>query len=308
MKSSRNFSEPPSDALRWVVDSVGPGAKIQSVWGLAGATSSAVYGIEVEYNGRRFKLVLRLFVKEDWLAEEPDLALHEAESLKKAGDADLPTPDVIAYDEKGFHCGVPAVLMTYLPGVVELKPVNLDNWLYQLAESLISVHAVEVGTYRWRYFSWNDLSCLEPPSWSKHRELWEKAIEIVLQPEPEERACFIHRDYHPTNVLWQDNRISGVIDWVNACLGPASVDLSHCRGNLFALYGVAAADRFLHAYQSLVGGAFEYQPYWDLTAAIGALPEPGIYPPWIEFGIRHLNTDILKERADEFLASVMARF
>ena len=308
MTPSQNVYEPSADALRWVVDSVGPGAKIQSVYRLAGATSSAVYCIEIEYNGRCFKLVLRLFVKEDWLAEEPDLALHEAESLKKAGEANLPTPDVIAYDEKASHCGVPAVLMTYLPGVVELKPVNLDNWLYQLAESLISVHAVEVGTYPWRYFSWNDMSCLEPPSWSKHRELWEKAIEIVLQPEPEERACFIHRDYHPTNVLWQDNRISGVIDWVNACRGPASVDLSHCRGNLFALYGVAAADRFLHAYQSLVGGAFEYQPYWDLTVAIGALPEPGIYPPWIEFGIRHLNTDILKEHADEFLASVMARF
>ncbi len=305
--SPRDY-EPSPDALRWVVDAVGSGATIQAVRPLAGATSSALHSIEVNWNGRSLKLVLRRFVKEDWLKEEPDLALHEAASLKKANEADVPTPELIAYDEAGDHCGVPAILMTQLPGSVELKPEDFDNWLYQLAEVLIPIHAIEVGTYPWSYFPYNDVSRLEPPDWSRVPELWEKAIEIVAGPRPKARECFIHRDYHPNNVLWQDGQISGVVDWVNACRGAANIDVAWCRGNLAGLYGVPAADRFLHIYQSLARPSFEYHPYWDLIVAIEALPgPPAVYEGWIAHGVRHLNNEIMREREDEYLASVMAR-
>jgi aminoglycoside phosphotransferase (APT) family kinase protein len=83
------------------------------------------------------KLVLRRFVSEEWLREEPDLALHEAASLRKAAEVDVPTPDLIACDEKGDHCGVPAVLMTELPGSPQLTPANADSWLHHLAEALL---------------------------------------------------------------------------------------------------------------------------------------------------------------------------
>ena len=289
LKSLENTYELSPNILRWVVDAVGPGTTIQSVRPLAGATSSLIHSIEVKYNRHSIKLVLRRFVNEEWLKEEPDLALHEAASLKKASEVDVPTPELIAYDEKGVCCGVPTVLMTQLPGSVELKPINLDNWLYQLAEALIPIHVVEAGTHPWNYFPWYDISSLEPPTWSKFPKLWEKAIEVVAGPRPKVRECFIHRDYHPTNVLWQNNQISGIVDWVNACRGPAGIDLSHCRGNLVALYGVLAADRFLHAYQSLASPSFEYHPYWDLNAAVGGLPgPPNVYSPWLTFGVQHL--------------------
>ena len=37
--------------------------------------------------------------------------------------------------------------MTQLSGTVELKPVNLGQWLYQLAEVLIPIHTIEVGAF-----------------------------------------------------------------------------------------------------------------------------------------------------------------
>lgn len=306
---SSDLCKPPAPVLRWITDAVGPGCTVRSVRLLAGATSSTLHSIQVTYKGHDLALVLRRFTNRQWLEQEPDLALHEAASLRKASQAGLPAPGLVASDPGGAHCDVPAILMTHLPGSVELAPRDLDAWLYRLAEALIPLHAVEVGTHRWRYAPYNDVSGLDPPRWSGVRGLWEKAIEIVTGPRPEARECFIHRDYHPTNVLWQDSEISGIVDWPNACRGPAGIDVAWCRGNLVYLHGVAAADRFLHHYRSLSGAAFEYHPFWDLMVIIEALPgPPSVYPPWLAFGVHHVNQAVMQQRVDEYLASVMARF
>lgn len=295
-------------ALRWVADAVGAGATVQAVIRLTGATSSVLHSIEVGYQGRLVKTVLRQFLDAAWLKAEPDLALHEALSLRKSVNATVATPELIAYDETGEDCGAPATLMTQLPGTVQLKPANFDAWLHQLAEALLPLHAIEAQDFPWSYYPYNDISHLEPPLWSGFPKLWEKAIDVVACTRPATRECFIHRDYHPNNVLWRDGRISGVVDWVNACRGPAGIDVAWCRQNLAQLYGVEAADRFLESYQSLAGASFEYHPFWDLIAAIELLPGPiGVYPGWTAFGMIHLEAELMRARVDEYLASLVAR-
>jgi aminoglycoside phosphotransferase (APT) family kinase protein len=301
-------SELSTDTQHWIGAAVGAGARLESIRPLAGATSSTLYSITSRLSGREIKLVLRRFTNTEWLEEEPDLARHEAESLKLAAKAATPTPELIAYDETGEICGVPAILMTQLPGSVELKSPDLNRWLYQLAEVVLPIHSLPVGTFPWRYQPYNDVSTLQTPTWSTVPELWKRTIEIVNGPRPETRECFIHRDYHPTNVLWQGNRVSGIVDWPNACRGAANIDVAWCRANLAALYGVTAADRFLQAYGSLAGPVFDYHPYWDLIAAIEGLPgPPNVYPPWVEYGVRHLTAGLMRERKDEFLISIFGR-
>lgn len=300
--------EPSSNALRWVAEEVGSGAKIKSVSRLAGATSSVLHSIEVESNKETLRLVLRLFVDEEWLKLEPDLALHEASNLIVASKAHVPTPQLVAFDEKGEHCGVPATLMTMLSGSVELQPKDFQAWLHRLAEAIIPVHELEAPPHPWSYYVYYDISRLKPPGWSKFPELWERAIEIAAGPPPQARTCFIHRDYHPTNVLWQKERVSGIVDWVNACLGAASVDVAWCRLNLAKLYGPESADGFLRAYKSLAGASFSYHPFWDLAAVMELLPgPPDVYEGWLDFGIQHLNEEIMLERMDDYLFSIMAR-
>jgi aminoglycoside phosphotransferase (APT) family kinase protein len=51
-------------------------------------------------------------------------------------------------------------------------------------------------------------------------------FEIVVGSWPEHHVRFIHRDYHQGNVLWHDNRVSGVIDWTTGCTGPPGIDLA----------------------------------------------------------------------------------
>ena len=294
--------------LEWVSAVVGPGSAVEVLRALTGGTSSTLFALRIRRQGGTLELVLRLFTNEQWLSEEPDLARHEAAALRQAARIDLPTPELIAYDEMGESCGLPAVLMTHLPGRVDLEPADLDRWLWQLAEAAIQIHTIEAPAFPWRYYPYNDMRALAVPTWTRLPKLWERAIEIIAGPPPSAEPCFIHRDYHPSNVLWQDGRISGVVDWVNACRGASGFDVAHCRLNLQYLHGLALADRFLEAYQSLAGSAFQYHPYWDLIALAEVLPgPPGVYQGWLDFGVRHLSAEVMVQRVDQYLASVLRR-
>ncbi len=276
---------------------------------MAGATSSTLYAIQCLYQGRTLNLVLRLFTNTEWLQEEPDLAAHEASNLHKVKEAGLPTPDLIAFDAEGQACGAPALLMTRLPGRVVLRPAHFQDHLARMAEVLVRLHVLAAPDYRWVFAPYYDVTRLALPEWSHVPDLWKKAIEIASGPWPDHPERFIHRDYHPANLLWTDHRVSGVIDWANACRGPAGIDVSWCRRNLASMYGVRAADAFLQAYQRLAGSSSQYHPFWDLLSILDGMSDPpSIYPPWLLFGLQNLTNALLKEREEEFLASILAQF
>ncbi|WP_085520667.1 phosphotransferase family protein [Tuberibacillus sp. Marseille-P3662] len=302
-------NELPDRVLKWVVDAVDSYATVQSICRLYGGTSSIVHSVSLQVNQVQRDFVLRQFDNVEWLQEEPDLAFHEAESLRLASRSDVSTPEIVAFDETGRECGVPVVLMTQLEGSVVLSPHNLDHWLDGLAASLVQIHAVDADGYPWPYFTYNDVASLETPSWSSFPELWQRAIDIVKGPRPKAKTCFIHRDYHPTNVLWYGHTVSGVVDWVNACRGPAGIDVGHCRLNLAQLFDVPTADAFLSAYQSYAGSAFNYDPYWDLLSLSDILfGPPTVYPGWTAFGVTGLTDQLMVERLDRYMMSLLSVF
>lgn len=298
----------PPDVLRWVAQAVGPGARVEAARPLSGATSSVLHALVVTTPGGRLDLVLRRYLNEQWLADEPDVARHEAANLEKVRAAALPTPELIACDADGRHCGAPAILMTRLPGRVALRPSDRTRWLYGLAAALPPLHAVDATDYPWRYAPYNDVTTLTPPAWSRYPALWQRTLEIVNGPPPPTRSCFIHRDYHPVNVLWHNGRVSGIVDWPNACGGPAGIDVAWCRANLAGMAGLAAADAFLRAYEDVAGATAAYHPFWDLMVIIEILPgPPDVYPPWVTLGLTGLTAQLMRERHDAYLRSVMAR-
>jgi aminoglycoside phosphotransferase (APT) family kinase protein len=273
---------------------------------MAGATSSSVHGIET---GGGSRLILRLFTNEEWLSHEPDLAAHEAWALQRAAEAGIPTPGLVAFDETGEEAGVPAVLMTRLEGRVDLNPADMTQWLEKMAETLIPLHQLSADDSQWTYYPYIDLETLATPSWSANPRAWERAISIVQGGPPEEWTCFIHRDYHPNNVLWEEDRLSGIVDWPNACRGPAMIDLAHCRQNLAQMYGIEPAAQFLTAYIQLADKSFSYHPYWDLIALVEHLAEtPRVYPGWPAHGLTNLTPEVVRQRLDNYIANVLSNF
>ncbi|HLV34327.1 MAG TPA: phosphotransferase, partial [Spirillospora sp.] len=294
-----------ADMLNWITAALGAGATVRSAHQMAGSSSTTLYGIDAQQAGRELKLVLRLYDNAEWLAEEPDVAAHEAAALGLAGQTGLPVPECIAFDAQGAVCGVPALLMTRVPGAINITPADFADWLRQLAAPLARIHALPTRDFPWNFFPYYDLQQPTIPAWSGVPAAWEQAFAVLQGPPPEEHYCFIHRDYHPMNVLWQDDTLCGIVDWPNACYGPAGFDAAYCRLDLVAMYGLAVADQFLRIYEAQTGASLH--PYWDLLALADWLPQPEVYSPWQVFGLPHVDTPLLRQRLDEHLVSTLAR-
>jgi len=249
----------PDKALRWAADAVGPGSHVRLAEPLAGGMSSAVHALDIEDGaGQIHELVLRRFVRLDWLAEEPDLAEREATALRLVAGSAAPTPQLVAV-------AADAVLMTRLPGQVEWDPP-----LRKLAELLPLIHAMPTDAALPEYRPYR-IRSRRPPVWAQRPEAWLRGIELLDGPAPTDERLFIHRDFHPGNVLWRDGEVTGVVDWVNASIGSPWADVGHCRVNLADELGQDAADRFLELYREVSGRQDPYHPYWDISAAIGGL-------------------------------------
>lgn len=295
-------------ALEWV-ESKWPGAALEEAVPLEGGTSSLLYEICASKDGEQQSVVLRLHHKGEWLDQEPDLAKHEAMSLELAEKSSIAAPRILAFDESGEACGMPAVLMTKVPGAVILPPAYDGAWLDGLAKTLAGIHRHKAEGFPYEYFAYNDARRLERPKWSRVEGDWMRAFYIVAAGGPPVEYCLIHRDYHPGNILWEEGRVSSVVDWVNTCRGPAGVDVGHCRVNLAQLYGTRVANEFLDAYERHAGESFAYDPYWDLLSLIDTLDgSPAVYPGWKTFGLTGLSDELVRYRLDEYLMCLMDRF
>ena len=266
-------SPPTEEALAWV--RVVTGERVSGWSVLRGGMSSAMYAIELN-GSNEASLALRCYVRPELNEEEPDLAARETAALEVAAIANLPTPELIAVDPAGEAVGVPAVLMTLLPGDVVWDPKGPVRWLRRLAEALPEIHQVEeTNPGLGRYFNYEQES-YEPPRWASDPSMWERAIEIFHGPILDRDRCFVHRDYHPGNVLWRRGRITGVVDWQSACTGPPSIDIAHCRANLLR-YAPDLADVYTRFAEDTTGRPF--QRWADIATLIGMLDGLRSTPP-----------------------------
>ena len=263
-------SRPPRQALAWAAARLG--GPVISARALRGGMSSAVHLLTVaDGTGRRRQAVLRRYVRPELNAEEPDIAGREARALGVAGSAGVPTPVLLAVDPAGTEAGVPAVLMSRLPGRVDWWPSDTGRWLRRLAGVLPAIHAAPlppaglIGPFA------GDLpASYQPPPWARDPRIWERAADISRGPAPVLPQVLVHRDFHPGNVLWRQGTISGVVDWQAACTGPAVIDVAHCRVNLLTL-STGTAGQFTAWWQQAAVAA--YHPWADVITIIGFLDD-----------------------------------
>lgn len=261
---------PPDDALDWVVAAVGADRVIE-VRPLEGGRSSAVHLLTLQgRSGARLPVVLRRYVL-DWVIDEPWAPGNEVRILRHLAETAVPAPRLLASDD-GSATGTPATVMSVLPGRVIWHPGELEPWLWRLAEMLPMIHAVPVTADLSAWAPYEPATDLVPPPWSRHPRAWQRALEQYAGPTPPSDRVFLHRDYHPGNVLWSGGEVTGIVDWVGGCAGPPEEDVAHCRANLAGVAGMAAADRFLAIWQDLTGRP-DYHPYFDLTAVVSMASE-----------------------------------
>ena len=267
--------ELPDGVVQWVRDAVGSDARAVHVHEMAGATTSEVDALDVErVHAPMQHLVLRRYTDPAVLEAEPDPVTREVAVLNALEAVPIMTPRVVAADPHGEVAGVPMLLMTRLHGKPRWKArEGLVDFLDQIALQLPPVHAVAPTDPDFPQFrAYGAGHELDVPAWSRHADAWQRALEMHQSDMPSYDPVLIHRDYHPGNVLWNGQVVSGVVDWVWGCRGPKLVDVAHCRVNLALHIGIEAADMFLTAWETHAA-VYGYDPTWDLRDAADVLPD-----------------------------------
>jgi aminoglycoside phosphotransferase (APT) family kinase protein len=293
---------PPPAALEWVAGCVGPQARVSAVRRLPNAWAAAMHAVDVDdADGERHELVLRRWARADQ-PPDPGVVENEAAALSILASVSEPrAPRLVAADPTGSCAGVPAVVMTRLPGRDELAPPDVDAFLDGMVSTLHAIHGLKLAPGALDdYRPWGLGAFADPPPWSRRPEVWRRAFDIARNPVPEYPAVLCHRDFHPGNVLWHDARVTGVIDWTHACRGPAAADVAHCRLNLALLFGAEVADAFSSRY-----GRIDDLAWFDLVDVVGF----GTLDAWRwhDAGRPDITLETLRQAFDDFLAAAVDR-
>lgn len=284
---------------------MGTGSRVVGGRRLTGGITSSIHRLAVETpRGTRTHVVLRRWSSGAWdtTDEAPQFVERERRALEGLRSTDIPAPRVIAVDLTGDAFGVPALLMTRVPGRVDLAPADPEAWLRQIAAMAVRIHESDVDA---EPQPWTRES-VPVPAWTSRPGDWRAAADLLRGPVPRHRAQFTHGDYQHFNLLWRRGRLTGVIDWVGACRGPADVDVGHCRLNLAILYSPELASDFLSAYEAESGRRVD--PYWDIACATApALSDWAAFIP-IQVGRRApFDRAGMHRRVDDLLAAALRR-
>jgi aminoglycoside phosphotransferase (APT) family kinase protein len=257
------------------------------------AWASAVHELTVVDGSQRHHLILRRWARTD-LPPDPGVVENETAVLTALASSDLPVPRLVAADTERL-----VVLMTRLPGRVDLEPRDLQRFVGELAAMLHEIHSVGIPARVFEYDPWLELA--EPPPWTRSPDIWRRAIEIAHSPRPPSDAL-CHRDYHPGNVLWSRGTLTGVVDWTHACRGPRAADVAHCRLNLALLFGLDVANAFLECY-----GAIDHLAHFDIVDSVSAYRIVDNLWRYHDAGRADLTRSVAIRRLDAFVADAVTR-
>lgn len=259
---------PPTATLAWLVGELDASAIVE-VTPMHGGSTSAMHRVTiVDRADREQTVVLRRYVRDNVLAETPDVAAIEARALQLAERLPVPTPALLAVDPNGEQADAPALVMTLLDGRPDWDTRWATKWVSQAVGAMIALHELDPARVDLPALTTYAQQRYEPPRWTTHPDLWERAIELFHGPVPTADIGFVHRDFNPGNILWVRDRLSGLVDWQSACIGPRSIDPAHCRLNLFQ-YNPGMADDVRTVWEQRSGLTFD--PWADLVSIIGTL-------------------------------------
>uniref|UniRef100_UPI0020241E85 alpha/beta fold hydrolase n=1 Tax=Streptomyces sp. A 4/2 TaxID=2934314 RepID=UPI0020241E85 len=180
----------------WVAKQLVDGRSVTDLRLLSGGWSSQMRRLTLD---DATDLVQRTFVKPFFRHAGPGLLAREASVLALlAGQEGIPAPEFVAVDATAEHCDHPTLLMSALPGRVRVDEDDLDRRLDLLAAQLVRVHGVVPAERPRTYQAWTSPERVRSPD----GHLWERAVDVIRRDPPPYEGCFLHRDFHPGNVLF----------------------------------------------------------------------------------------------------------
>lgn len=253
------------------------------------------------------RLVLRWADPARWGALGREHVRREIRACEVLAGSGLPVPVLIASDPEGSSAGGPANLLTWRPGHARLNQLSASA-VDALAHAAVAIHQQSVPP-RDRPPAWAFRGPDDPqvPDWTTRPDLWRRAIDVFRAGVPAAPHGLLHRDFHLGNTLWEDDEVTGVIDWAETSWGPPDVDVAHMCSDFAMMHAPAEADRFRTAYLA-AGGRLDADAtrFWTISDVLGFLPDPAHILPAVRITRPDLSAGLIRDRLEGLLAATLA--
>lgn len=252
---TRTEGMPSSGALEEIRRLAGPSSVVAGVGRLEGGQHAETWRVDTENPAT--SVVVRQFPEDD------PAPLREQGVLRALDGLGGLAPVLLGGDLSGRWSEHPTSLISRLDGEPDITPADPGRWARELGRGLAAVHAVpgERLVELPSVFDGRGGSeeILAGPLAAEVRSRWSQ---IVAPPE-----VLTHGDYWSGNVVWRDEKLTGIVDWSAGARGPRGFDLGWCRLDLVLLFDEQVADDFLAAYEAETGQGIDDVRLWDCWAA-----------------------------------------
>ncbi len=223
---------------------------------IPGATTAQLWRIDGSF-------VVKAFTDPSFVAAYPDCVDHSVQAMARvATHTDLTIPAVVAADPTGESAGCPALIMTAVQGdPMDVPTRRIFDRIIDVAEQ---IHTIPPGDFGWAHHRYNEPKEVSMPSWFGDQGLFKELSDRSAAAFSDD--VFIHRDFHPGNLLFAGDTVTGVVDWDYACVGPSGEDYGRTWLNLAADYGERISTVFASR------AARRLDPQWVAAAWLDWLP------------------------------------
>ncbi len=254
-------------------------------------------------------LVIRWSHPDVWGETGREHVRREASACRLLADSVVPIPRLLASNPDGEEAGGAANLLSWQAGSSRFDPLSLHA-VQDLARVLVSVHQHAVPLDRRPpSFSYRGPSEPEVPVWARHPALWRRAIDQWKAGAPPTSFGVLHRDFHLGNIVWEGDRVTGVVDWAEISWGPPDVDVAHMCADFAMLHTMADVEHFRAAYRGH-GGRLDPDPeaarFWLISDILGFLPDPAHILPGLASSRPDITADGVRHGLEDLLARTLA--
>lgn len=291
----------PADTRAWVEKQAG--GRVVRADRLRGGITSVVHALSLELrDGTRTSVVLRRWTDVE-AADRADALISESRVLRLLEPTPVPAPVLLGVSDGAETDGTAALLMSRVPGRIDLSPRDPSGWVRQMAKALAEVQslAFDFPVYEPMVRPVPDVDL---PWWTTP-PVWRAALEALRSPAPATPRCFTHADYQHFNLLWSRGQLTGIVDWVRPVVSSPDLDVGHCRLNLTILFGWDRAELFRRAYEAEAGRRCE--PWWDLHRLTSYDPDWQRFIPIQVAGRIPVDVGAMTRRVEEGLEAALSR-
>jgi aminoglycoside phosphotransferase (APT) family kinase protein len=232
--------------------------------------------------------------------------------VARAAEPGLPVAEVLGYD-LAEQTGHALVLTGQLPGSSAIPAEPNPEQLRVLGAAAARISSITLPPTRALPVRRRPIEAEDFARLRREQETSDllRAAEaaVAAARTDDDQTGLVHGDLWHGNTLWDDNgRLTAVLDWDCAGVGPSGIDLGSLRCDAAWCHGPEAAEHILSGWEAEAGRPASDLFYWDAVAALASPPDMGGFPVSMAAqGRPDLTRDVMLKRRDAFLYGALGR-